>query len=98
MAIAEKRMTSVAIQAARSGRTTNRPDQGVERAGVEVRHERRAAEDVLVPEGQLAVAQHGTHQDVQRVVLLQVVPGDDETTADQVGQHEPEQWDGNSNA
>ena len=72
-AMAENRMTSVATQAARSGRTTNKTGQGVERAGVEVGHERRAAEDVLVPEGQLAVTQHGADEDVEGVILLQVV-------------------------
>ena len=93
-AMAENRMTSVAIQAARSGRITKRPDEGVERPGVEVGHQRRAAEDVLVPEGQLAVAQHGADQDVERVVLLQVVAGDQQVPADEVRQHEGRRRDG----
>ena len=55
------------------GEDHEEPDQRVEGSGVEVGHERGAAEDVLVPERQLAVAQHGADQDAQRIVLLEVV-------------------------
>ena len=77
------------------GQDHEQPGQGVERAGVEVGHERRAAEDVLVPKRQLAVAQHGAHEDVEGIVLLQVVPGDQQVAADQIGDHEYSRWDRN---
>ena len=76
------------------GQDDEQPHQGVEGAGVEVRHERRAAEDVLVPERQLPVAQHGSDQDVERVVLLQVVARDEQPASDQVGEHESGGRDG----
>ena len=66
------------------GQDDEEPGERIEGPGVEVGHERRAAEDVLVPERQLPVAQHGADQDVQRVVLLQVVSGDQEVPADEV--------------
>ena len=62
--------------------------QRIEGAGVEIGHEGRAAEDVLVPERQLPVAQHRTDQDVQREILLQVVPRDQQPAPDQVREHE----------
>ena len=62
--------------------------QGVERAGVEIGHERRATEDVLVPEGQLAVTQHGGDEDTEGIILLQVVAGDQQMAADQIREHE----------
>ena len=70
------------------------PDEGVERSGVEIRHQGCAAEDVGVPEGQLAVAVHGTDQDVERVILLQVVAGDEKPAGDQVRKHERGRRDG----
>jgi hypothetical protein len=77
------------------GQYDEQPHQGIERSGVEICHERRAAEDVLVPEGQLAVTQHGSHQDMERVVLLQIVPGDQQAAADQIRKHEGGSRDGN---
>ena len=67
---------------------TKKSHEGVEGAGVEVGHQRRAAEDVLVPEWQLPVAQHGADQDMQRVVLLQVVACHEQVAAEEVRQHE----------
>ncbi len=49
------------------------PDQWIERAGVEAGEKRCAAEDVLVPKGQFAMAVHGPDQHMEWVVLLQVV-------------------------
>ena len=76
------------------GQDHEQPHQRIEGSGVEVGHQRRAAEDVLVPEGQLPVAQHGTHQHVEREVLLEVVPGDEQMATDQVRQHEGDRGDG----
>ena len=70
------------------GQNDEQAGQGIEGAGVEVGHERRAAEDVLVPERQLAVPQHGADQDVEREVLLEIVSGDQQVPADEVREHE----------
>jgi hypothetical protein len=67
---------------------------GVEGAGVEVGQQRRAAEDVLVPERQLPMPQHGAHQHMKGVVLLQVVAGQQQVAPEEVGQDEGRRRDG----
>ena len=68
--------------------------QWVEGARVEIGHQGRAAEDVLIPERQLPVTQHGADEDVQREVLLQVVARDEEPAPDQVREYEGRCGDG----
>ncbi len=70
------------------GHDDEQTDERIERPGVEIGHQRGAAEDVLVPERQLAVAAHRADQDMERVVLLQVVAGDQEVPVEEIGQHE----------
>ena len=70
------------------GEDDEEPDQRVEGPGVEPGQQRGAAVDVLVPERQLAVPDHGSGQHVQRIVLLHVVAGQQQMPAEEIGQDE----------
>ena len=87
-ATSEKRITSVAIHATRSGRIAKSPIEGVERPGIEAGEKRRAAEEVGIPKRQFAAAIHGPDQHMERVVLLQVVTRHQEVTAEEIREDE----------